>query len=188
MVRQSDVRKNELGCRMVLCLNPIACPWDRSPLSCCGGAGRLYLERFAAESRMSEPLVDSRKAAATYLTHLLHACLGILLLVIGTLLVWRPLDANQDFWAHAAIGRWIWRTGHVPNQTLFLWTASEPWVYHSWLSQLTFYGLTNLGGPGVFPWFVLIFTTILALLPFALACWIWRWGGRGSSWMIVPAE
>jgi hypothetical protein len=129
---------------------------------------------------------DSLNRWAGLTTRLFHLCLGALVLIVSMLLIWRPLDANQDFWAHAAIGRWIWQTGHVPSQSLFLWTSSQPWVYHSWLSQVTFFGLTNVGGPEIFPKVVLVLTAVLALAPFALACWMWTWGGRVSSWMLIP--
>src|SRR5947209_1225012 len=75
-----------------------------------------------------------------------HACLGAALLALGVLLVWRPLSGFEDFWAHAAVGRWCWQARAVPHQTLFLWTADEEWVYHHWLCQLVFYGLTEVAG------------------------------------------
>src|SRR5947207_1388437 len=54
---------------------------------------------------------------------------------------WCPLPGSDDFWAHAAVGRWIWQNGQVPDHSLFLWTASEPWVAHSWLGELALYHL-----------------------------------------------
>src|SRR5262249_30270016 len=51
-----------------------------------------------------------------------HLVLAGLLLVLGALLVWRPLDSNLDFWVHSAVGGWMWRHGQVPYQTLFLWS------------------------------------------------------------------
>lgn len=113
-------------------------------------------------------------------------CLGVLTTVLGAMVVWRPLSSWLDFWAHAAVGRWIRDNGRVPDSTLFLWSASEPWVYHSWLSQLVFYGLTNVGGPDRFPVVVLCFTVVAALLPFASVALVWHRRGRLSSWMAVP--
>src|SRR5207247_607574 len=84
-------------------------------------------------------------------------------------------DANLDFWAHAAVGRWVWQTGQVPDRTLFLWTASEPWVYHGWLSQVTFFGLTNAGSPQTNAYVVLAITAVLVAFPFALIWWVWGW-------------
>ncbi len=99
---------------------------------------------------------------------LYHAFLMSLLLMFGTLALWHPLPSRFDFWAHAAVGRWIWETGHVPDHTLFLWTASEPWIYHSWLSQLIFFGLTNVGAPEQLPYVVLTSTIALGFFPFFL--------------------
>ena len=63
-------------------------------------------------------------------------------------IAWRPLRGADDFWVHAAIGRWIWQHGQIPHETLFVWGAKPiPWIYHSWLSQLGFYGLLS-AGPG----------------------------------------
>jgi hypothetical protein len=53
---------------------------------------------------------------------------------------WVPVDGS-DLWAHAAVGRWIVRHGHVPTHTLFLWTAHNPWIAHSWLSEILIYYL-----------------------------------------------
>jgi hypothetical protein len=109
-----------------------------------------------------------------------------LLLALCAVLAWRPLYGNLDFWALAAAGRWAWQNGQVPRHTLFLWTASEPWVAHHWLTQVLFYGLTNLGGERNYPYAVLAFTVALVALPFAL---VWRLGGRRErlpSWLAVP--
>lgn len=62
-----------------------------------------------------------------------------------------PLSAGIDFWAHAAVGRWIVQHHHVPSHTLFLWSDRISWVWHSWLSQVIFYELLahvseNTGG------------------------------------------
>jgi hypothetical protein len=98
----------------------------------------------------------------------------VLLLLLMARLVWRPYVAYDDFWAHAAVGRWIWQQGQVPSHTLFLWTASEPWVAHSWLSQLVFYGLLTADGEG--PPFLLLrlFTCLLTGLPVVLLWRLWR--------------
>jgi hypothetical protein len=132
------------------------------------------------------PPTSTRGTWAVRLDFLYHACLAGLLLVLGTLVVWRPLHGWLDFWAHAAVGRWIWQHGYVPYRTLFLWTADEPWVYHFWLAQLLFFGLTTLGEPHDLPWIVLAFTALLVLLPFALVWWVWWRSGRLSSWLAIP--
>jgi hypothetical protein len=77
---------------------------------------------------------------------------------------WRPLSGADDVWAHAAVGRWIAQHGSVPHETLFLWgSAPIRWVYHSWLSQLTFYALMARG-----PLLILLLTSALVILTFAL--------------------
>lgn len=116
----------------------------------------------------------------------LRAALVASVLALGALLVWRPLDANQDFWAHAAVGRWMWQNGRVADRSLFLWTASEPWVYHHWLTELGSFGLTHLGGPDTFPVVVLALTALLALTPFPLALWLWSRHGPLPYWSAVP--
>jgi hypothetical protein len=115
-----------------------------------------------------------------------HLTLLLLILAFGTLLIWRPLPGWLDFWNHAAVGRWICQGGHVPDQSLFLWTAHEPWIYHSWLSQVVFYAFTRVAGSENTPYVVLGGTAMLALTPFVLAWLIWRGGGRLSSWLAIP--
>jgi hypothetical protein len=109
----------------------------------------------------------------------------VLLLVWCTLQVWHPLAGYQDFWAHAAVGRWTWQHGGVPRHTLFLWTADEPWVAHSWLAQVAFYALTCLGGEGALPYVVLGFTAVMVAVPFALAWDLWGRCGRLSAWVVL---
>jgi hypothetical protein len=129
---------------------------------------------------------ETRSSWSRRLDVVYHAFLAGLLLALGIILVWRPLYASLDFWGHAGIGRWIWQNGHVPDRTLFLWSADEPWVYHSWLTQLLFYGLTNIGTPRALPYVVLVLTTLVALLPFVLALLLCRREGRPGSWMAIP--
>jgi hypothetical protein len=109
-----------------------------------------------------------------------------LLLTLCALLVWRPLYPSLDFWAHAAVGRWICQNGRLPDHGLFLWTASEPWVAHSWLTQVVFYGMTRLGSETVSPYVVLVLTVVLVALPFALAWLLWARHSRPSSWLLLP--
>jgi hypothetical protein len=115
-----------------------------------------------------------------------HACLAGLLLLFAGLLGWRPLPANSDFWGHAAVGRWTWQSGRAPDHTLFLWTASEDWVYHSWLFQLLSYGLTTMGGPGTTPVLAITVVTLIVLLCYAIVWLCWRRHGRLSAWLAVP--
>jgi hypothetical protein len=63
----------------------------------------------------------------------------LILIILGYCLT--SLSAGTDFWAHAAVGRWIIEHHQIPRQTLFLWSANVPWIWHSWLSQVIFYEL-----------------------------------------------
>jgi len=89
---------------------------------------------------------------------------------------WRPLSGGDDIWAHAAIGRWIVENKMLPQQSLFLWsTPPIPWVYHSWLSQITFYNLLSTG-ENFGPVAVVLFTSTLVVITFTL---LWRaWSTR----------
>jgi hypothetical protein len=97
---------------------------------------------------------------------------------------WRPLSGGDDVWAHAAIGRWIVSHGTIPRETLFLWGAPpQQWIYHSWLSQISFY--TLLSGGEVRGAFLLLGLT--ALIVFSVFALLWRaWRARigvFSLWM-----
>ncbi len=98
---------------------------------------------------------------------------------------WRPLGGGDDVWAHAAIGRWIVENQAIPHETLFLWGAPvQPWVYHSWLSQLTFYALLS-GDELVGAFLLLGLTSLIAFCVFAL---LWRaWAARiGGACVWMP--
>jgi hypothetical protein len=99
-----------------------------------------------------------------------------LLAALCAVYTWRPLQGGEDFWAHAAVGRWIWEHHAIPRQTLWLWGAPPVhWIAHSWLSELFFYTLMRIGGAG----FVLAATALFVALPFV---WLWRlWLRRGGS-------
>src|SRR5262249_35016382 len=97
---------------------------------------------------------------------------------------WHSLRSAEDFWAHAAAGRWAWQHREVPRQTLFLWSASEPWVAHSWLSSLVFYGLAALGDGGA-PWAAPAFVSLMAALPFARLGCLWPRRVASPSLLLV---
>ncbi len=91
---------------------------------------------------------------------------------------WRPLGGGDDFWAHAAIGRWIAQHGAVPQRTLFLWGDNQPWIAHSWGTQLWFYGFMKIGGERGGPYLALLFACVMLSLCFVL---LWReWARRGQ--------
>jgi hypothetical protein len=134
---------------------------------------------------MTLPLPDLHKPFWQRLSLLPHFYL-LLLVVLCVVAVWRPLTGGEDFWAHAAVGRWICENRMVPHQTLFLWSAAEPWTAHPWLSQVLFYGLTAIGPDHFLATVILAFTAVLVAVPYIMA---WRVAARRapvSSWMIVP--
>jgi len=91
-----------------------------------------------------------------------------LLLLLCIAYAWRPIEGGFDIWAHAAVGKWIWANQQVPRESLFLWTAQgTPWIAHSWLSQLFFYGLLANGGPLA----VVVFSTFMVTVVFLL---LWK--------------
>ena len=83
---------------------------------------------------------------------------------------WRALSGGVDFWAHAAIGRWIAQHHQIPHQTLFLWSGQSSWVAHSWLSQLFFYEMMHVGGPAL----VLFITAFMNCVIISLIWWLWN--------------
>ena len=123
-----------------------------------------------------------------------------LLVLLLLMYAWMPLSGNLDVWAHAAVGSWIFSHGQVPMQSLFLWGAPPiPWVWHSWLSQLFFYGLMRFGallGANGGPFVIAIFTVICVALCFFLLWKLWRRNAPPSAigalcfalalWMSAP--
>jgi hypothetical protein len=58
-----------------------------------------------------------------------------------------PLTGSDDVWSHIAVGQWTVEHRAIPRHNLFTWHHQDyPWVAHSWLSQVIFYGLWRLGG------------------------------------------
>ncbi len=90
-----------------------------------------------------------------------------LLLLLCALWSLVPLDGGDDFWAHAAIGRIFWETGHIPRSTVFLWSDNVPWVFHDYGSGILYALLLRVGGP----WLALCLNFALAAIPLVL---IWR--------------
>jgi hypothetical protein len=134
---------------------------------------------------MMQPLLDRRQPFWQRLD-LLPWLYALLILVLCVVAAWRPLSGSEDFWAHAAVGRWIYENRTVPHQTLFLWSAAEPWTAHPWLAQLLFYGLTILGPSHAFSTVLLGFTAGLVAFPFLLAWYVAARKGLASSWMLIP--
>ncbi len=105
-------------------------------------------------------------------------------MALCAMFAFRPIGAGYDFWAHAAVGRWIVEQGRPPETGLFLWGSEPtPWIAHSWGCQAFFYLLLTLGGGwtpignasvGTGPLVVVLFTTLVACAVFALLWRLWK--------------
>lgn len=105
---------------------------------------------------------------------------GCLLALLCVAYAWRPLEGGFDFWAHAAVGKWIWLNRAIPRETLFLWSEpGTPWVAHSWLSELLFFGLLTQGGP----LWVAILNAMMVVLTFSVLWILWKREGAYTFWV-----
>jgi hypothetical protein len=103
-----------------------------------------------------------------------------LLLVLCVAYAWRPIEGGFDFWAHAAVGKWIWTHEQPPRVGLFLWSEpNTPWVAHSWLSELLFFTVFSYGGARL----VVILTALMAALTFFLLWRVWRQQAPMGFWV-----
>ena len=94
----------------------------------------------------------------------------LLLLTMCAVCAVRTLGGGEDFWAHAALGRWVLEHHQVPKRTLFLWSADIPWVFHSWLSGVLFaLILGSLGTSGA-----ITLNILMSAAPFAVLYNWWR--------------
>lgn len=89
------------------------------------------------------------------------------LLLLCALWTFIPIEGGDDFWAHAAIGRIVLDTGHIPRATVYLWSADVPWVFHAYGSGIIYALLLRLGGP----YLALCLNFALAAVPLIL---VWR--------------
>jgi len=119
---------------------------------------------MTSDPTATPPAPTNRGLARVCLTLVLALCAG---------LAARPVSPKLDTWAHAAVGRWIWEHRAVPDHTLFLWSASEPWVAHSWLSQLALYFVVSADGGDPDSWFLRSFTVATIAIPFLLVWRLW---------------
>ena len=94
----------------------------------------------------------------------------LLLLLMCVVYAVRTIGGGEDFWAHAALGRWALENQQVPKSTLFLWSADIPWIFHSWLSGVLF--ALILGSVGV--WGAVALNVVMATAPFAVLYNWWR--------------
>jgi len=54
--------------------------------------------------------------------------------------------ADADLWGHLLFGRDIVRTGTLPSQDTYSFTATIPWINHEWLAEVIAYSSYALGG------------------------------------------
>ena len=94
----------------------------------------------------------------------------LLLLLMCVVYAVRTIGGGEDFWAHAALGRWALENHAVPRHTLFLWSADIPWIFHSWGSGVLF--ALILGSVGV--WGAVALNVIMSAAPFAVLYNWWR--------------
>lgn len=109
----------------------------------------------------------------------------ILLAVLSVLASWEPLNGNDDFWIHAAVGRWIVENGRVPDHALFLWTDHAPWIAHSWGSELFFYGIMAVGGESAGPTLALLATGIIVAICSCLLGLLWIQRGGSAFFLLL---
>lgn len=95
---------------------------------------------------MDEPTRQRVAAPALPAIRLEHLWIALALCITGVFISLTPTLPN-DFWWHLKIGQIIAESG-IPNTNMFAWTlpADEPFVYQSWLGELLFYWLYQLGG------------------------------------------
>lgn len=93
------------------------------------------------------------------------AALGVLYVVFNFLPLW-----HTDVWGHAAYGRWIARTGHVPvTEPLMPLARGMPFVDTAWLSQwLAFQAESRWGPPVLQAMYAALVTATFGLLAAAL--------------------
>ncbi len=95
---------------------------------------------------MDEPTRQRVAAPALPAVRLEHLWIALALCLTGVFISLTPTLPN-DFWWHLSIGRIIAESG-IPDTNMFAWTlpADAPFVYQSWLGELLFYRLYQLGG------------------------------------------
>ena len=105
----------------------------------------------------------------------------LLAVSVALLAVWQPVGPVNDFWMHVAFGRWIVQHAQVPRETLFLWSFHQPFVDHSWLSQVVFYSLMRSLGAVAGGTACVALTGVILLAALALSAWPLIRNGRISG-------
>jgi hypothetical protein len=94
--------------------------------------------------------------------------LASVLLVLSMLTVRSRFD-DPDLWWNLKTGEVIWNTHTIPVTDLFSYTTNHhAWVPHEWLAQLVLYGAYKAGGYTGLMLLLLILTSILLLVGYAL--------------------
>jgi hypothetical protein len=104
------------------------------------------------------------------------------LTIIGTVLLlfgWWPVTGG-DLFMHLTVGRWTWQHSSPPMVDVFSYlTPNAPFIAHSWLAGLVFYGLDSVAG--VVGFAMLRFTLISA----ALLCTVRTARLMGAEWSAI---
>src|SRR3990167_1644700 len=91
----------------------------------------------------------------------------LLFILLASFLIHNFDSIGQDIGRHLKVGEIIWQTGEVPRTNLFSFTEPDfPFINHHWLSEVTFYGVYNLGGFTGLIWLkiIVVLATFLLLL------------------------
>lgn len=95
-------------------------------------------ELIPAESTATSPAPEPR-SAPTPLLRVLDLLNVALALVLVFFICLSPIYITDFFW-QARTGELILRTGRIPTQDPFSWTAhGQPWQVHEWLTEVFFY-------------------------------------------------
>jgi hypothetical protein len=102
--------------------------------------------------------------------------LATVVLAAAWVATWRP-QLDPDAWWHLAIGDSITATGSIPTTEPFSWlTAGDPFVAHSWFSDVLLAGAWGAAGATG--------TSVLALPVTAVIVWlVWRLAGVAAPGM-----
>ncbi|MCX8071992.1 MAG: hypothetical protein N3C12_06020 [Candidatus Binatia bacterium] len=88
--------------------------------------------------------------------------------VASTLYFGAVAEADNDFWMHLFVGRWIVETGGVPRVDQLSYTATGAlWVDHEWLWQVVAFQLFSWGGSRL----LYLVKVLLVCLCVASAAW-----------------
>lgn len=84
---------------------------------------------------------------------------------------------SDDAWLHLASGREVVQRASLPETDLFLQGGEgKPWLLHSWLSEVVFYGLMTAGG---LPWLMALRAVLLLTALGLLVLLLRRLGSPG---------